>query len=378
VVMSNEGDGGSLDFLEHFSGLEDPRQRAKVLYPLDEILLLTLCAVLSAAEGWVGVALFGERKLDFLRRFLPFANGTPSHDQLGLIFAALDKEAFQQCFLAWASSLAAAVTGIVAVDGKTLRRSFDRAGGKAPIHMISAWSSRQRLVLGQRVVNEKSNEIAAIPHLLDLLTLKGAVVTLDAMGCQKEIAARIVDQKADYVLGLKGNQGALREDVELLFKEQAERGFADLEVSRHRTVDADHGRLETRETVASEDIDWLRKRHPWKGLRSIAMVTAERETTNGTSRETRFFVSSLPADAQPLAEAIRAHWGIENGLHWVMDVVFRDDDCRIRKKNAPANFATVKHMAVNLLRKAPGKHSLKSKRHLAAWDNQFLSQVLKG
>jgi predicted transposase YbfD/YdcC len=244
--------------------------------------------------------------------------------------------------------------------------------------MISAWSSRQRLVLGQRVVNEKSNEIAAIPHLLDLLTLKGAVVTLDAMGCQKEIAARIVDQKADYVLGLKGNQGALREDVELLFKEQAERGFADLEVSRHRTVDADHGRLETRETVASEDIDWLRKRHPWKGLRSIAMVTAERETTNGTSRETRFFVSSLPADAQPLAEAIRAHWGIENGLHWVMDVVFRDDDCRIRKKNAPANFATVKHMAVNLLRKAPGKHSLKSKRHLAAWDNQFLSQVLKG
>ncbi len=374
--MSNDGDGGTLDFLEHFSDLEDPRQAGKVLYPLDEILLLTLCAVVSGAEGWVGVALFGERKLDFLRRFLPFAHGTPSHDQLGLVFAALDREAFQRGFVAWAAALAAAVRGVVAVDGKTLRRSFDRAGGKGPIHLISAWSSAQRLVLGQRVVDEKGNEITAIPQLLELLSLEGAIVTLDAMGCQKDIAARIIDKGADYVLGLKGNQGSLRDDVDLLFKEQAARDFADLAVSRHRTVEADHGRLETREIVASDDIDWLRKRHPWKGLRTIVRVATERETATGTTRDTRLFISSLPADAHRLAEAVRAHWGIENGLHWVMDMVFRDDECRIRKRNAPANFATVKHMATNMLRQAPGKHSLKSKRQIAAWDNQFLYQVI--
>jgi len=179
------------------------------------------------------------------------------------------------------------------------------------------------------------------------------------------------------VLGLKGNQGTLRKDVELLFSEQDEHGFADLAVSRHRTVDADHGRLETRDVVATEDIEWLRERHPWMGLQSIVAVTSERETAGKTSRETRFFISSLPADAEHLANAIRGHWGIENGLHWVLDMTFRDDECRIRKKNAPANFTTVKHMAINLLRKTPGKHSLKSKRHMAAWDDDFLQQVIR-
>ncbi len=374
--MSNEGEGGSLEFLEHFSDLEEPRQRAKVLYPLDEVLLLTLCAVLSGAEGWVAVALFGQKKLAFLRRFLPFAQGAPSHDQLGLIFAALDAAQFQHCFIAWSSALTEAVKGVVAVDGKTLRRSFDRAGAQGAIHMISAWSSGRRMVLGQRGVDDKSNEITAIPQLLDLLTLNGVIVTIDAMGCQKEIAAKIVDKKADNVLGLKGNQGTLRDDVEVLFSEQAERDFADIAVSRHHTVDADHGRLETRDCVATEDIEWLRKRHPWKGLRSIVAVTARRETADKTSCETRYFISSLPADAQVIAPAVRGHWGIENGLHWVMDMVFRDDECRIRKTNAPANFATVKHMATNLLRKARGKQSLKSKRHMAAWDDEFLQQVI--
>ncbi len=375
--MSNEGEGGSLDFLEHFSKLEDPRQRAKVLYPLDEVLLLTLCAVLSGAEGWVAVGLFGQKKLEFLRRFLPFTHGAPSHDQLGLIFAALDAAQFQHCFISWSSALSDAVKGVVAVDGKTLRRSFDRAGAKGAVHMVSAWSSAQRMVLGQRVVADKSNEITAIPQLLDLLALNGAIVTIDAMGCQKEIAAKIIDKKADYVLGLKGNQGSLRQDVELLFCEQGERGFADLAVSRHRTVDADHGRLETRDIVATEDIEWLRERHSWKGLRSVVAVTSEREIADKTSRETRFFISSLPADAEHLANAVRSHWGIENSLHWVLDMTFRDDECRIRKKNAPANFTTVKHMATNLLRKAPGKHSLKSKRHMAAWDDAFLMQVIR-
>lgn len=374
--MSNEGEGGSLDFLEHFSGLEDPRQRAKVLYPLDEVLLLTLCAVLSGAEGWVAVGLFGEKKLDFLRRFLPFSHGTPSHDQLGLIFAALDPAQFQACFIAWSEALSDAVGGVVAVDGKTLRRSFDRAGGKAPIHMISAWSSRQRLVLGQRQVDDKSNEITAIPQLLDLLSLKGAIVTIDAMGCQRDIAAKILDKEADYLLGLKGNQGTLRDDVELLFSEQAERDFAELEIDRQQTVDADHGRLETRRILATEDIDWLRERHPWAGLRSVVAVTARRETADKTSTETRYFITSLPANAEVIAKAVRDHWGIENGLHWVMDMTFRDDECRIRKKNAPANFVAVKHMATNLLRKAPGKESLRSKRHMAAWDDEFLQKIV--
>ena len=338
---------------------------------------MTLCAVLSGAEGWVAVGLFGQKKLEFLRRFLPFTHGVPSHDQLGLIFAALDAAQFQHCFISWSSALSDAVKGVVAVDGKTLRRSFDRAGAKGAVHMVSAWSSAQRMVLGQRVVADKSNEITAIPQLLDLLALNGAIVTIDAMGCQKEIAAKIIDKKADYVLGLKGNQGSLRQDVELLFCEQGERGFADLAVSRHRTVDADHGRLETRDIVATEDIEWLRERHSWKGLRSVVAVTSEREIADKTSRETRFFISSLPADAEHLANAVRSHWGIENSLHWVLDMTFRDDECRIRKKNAPANFTTVKHMATNLLRKAPGKHSLKSKRHMAAWDDAFLMQAIR-
>ncbi len=374
--MSNEGEGGSLDFLKHFSELEDPRQRAKVLYPLDEVLLLTLCAVLSGAEGWVGVALFGQKKLGFLRRFLPFFEGTPSHDQLGLIFAALDAAQFQHCFTVWVSALTETVKGVVAVDGKTLRRSFDRAGAKAAVHMVSAWSSRQRMVLGQQAVDDKSNEITAIPQLLELLELKGAIVSIDAMGCQKEIARCIIDKKADYLLALKGNQGTLRDDVELLFREQAERNFAELKVSRHQTVDADHGRLEIRDYVVTEDIEWLTKRHPWKGLRSVVAVTARRETADKTSSETRFFISSLAADAKIIAPAIRDHWSIENSLHWVLDMVFRDDECRIRKKNAPANFTTVKHMATNFLRKAPGKHSLKSKRQMAAWDEDFLQQVI--
>ena len=319
------------------------------------------------------------RSSRFCAVFLPYENGTPSHDQLGLIFAALadfDADSFQRCFISWAEALSAAAKGIVAVDGKTLRRSFDRGAGKGAVHMVSAWSSRQNLVLGQRVVDGKSNEITAIPELLELLALEGAIVTIDAMGCQKAIAQKIVDKKPDYVLGLKGNQGTLRQDVELLFTEQEARGFAELAISRHESVGAGHGRIETRTCLASEDIAWLKERHPWAGLRSIVMVRGERQTGQGTETDTRFFISSLPADAERLAEAVRGHWGIENRLHWVMDVVFRDDDCRIRKKNAPANFAAVKNMATNLLRNAPGKLSLKSKRHLAAWNQDFLAQAI--
>ena len=371
-----EGLGGKLDFLAHFAALADPRQSVKVLYPLEEVLLLTLCAVLCGADGWVSVALFGKQKLAFLRRFRPFANGTPSHDQLGLIFGALDADGFQSCFIAWTQGLARAVEGVVAIDGKTARRSFDRAGGKGAVHMVSAWSSTQQLVLGARAVAEKSNEITAIPELLDLLAIKGAIVTIDAMGCQKKIAEKIVDKGADYVFGLKGNQGTLRDDVELLFTEQSASGFKDVAVSRAASCDADHGRIETREVFAVDDIDWLKQRHDWNGLRSVVMVVSRRETAKGEGQERRFYISSLPADARALAAAIRAHWGVENGLHWVLDVHFRDDDCRIRKKNAPANFSAVKRAALNALRKAPGRNSLKSKRLIAAWDEDYLARTL--
>lgn len=375
--MEAEGLGGKFDFLEHFAALPDPRQALKVLYPLDEVLLLSLCAVLCGADGWVSVALFGKQKLSFLRRFLPFENGTPSHDQLGLIFGALDAAAFQNCFIAWTQALSGAITGVVAVDGKTLRRSFDRAGKKGAVHMVSAWSSAQRLVLGARAVAQKSNEITAIPELLDLLAIKGAIVTIDAMGCQKKIAEKIIDKKADYVFGLKGNQGTLREDVELLFTEQSANDFNDITVSIANGTDAGHGRIESRKVFATDDIDWLKERHEWKGLRSIVMVLSTRETARGIETERRYYISSLSADAEKLGAAIRAHWGVENALHWVLDVNFRDDDCRIRKKNAPANFTAVKRATLNALRKAPGKDSLKSKRLIAAWDENYLAKILQ-
>ena len=375
-----------VEWLEHFRPIENPRQSGKVWYPLDEMLLLCLLGVLAGAESWVEIAEFGKAKLDFLRRFRPFENGTPSHDQLGDLFAVLDAEQFQSCFIAWVASLTSCrrrASGtklgpdIVAIDGKTLRRAYQQGGAKAPIHMISAWSSQQRLVLGQAKVAEKSNEITAIPDLLDLLTLKGATVTIDAMGCQKEIAKKIKDKEADYVLALKGNQGTLQQDVELFFTEQKAREFADTTISRHQTLEKSHGRIETRTYTAIGDIAWLEERHDWAGLCSIVMVESVREIIGGkTESETRFYISSLSADAERQGEAIRSHWGVENSHHWVMDMVFRDDECRIRKANAPANFATIKHIASNLMRRAAGKKSMRVKRRLAAWDDAYLASLI--
>jgi predicted transposase YbfD/YdcC len=365
-----------IEWLEHFEELEDPRQSGKVAYPLEEMLLQCLLAVLAGADSWVEIAEFGKKKLDFLRRFLAFEHGTPSHDQFGNLFAALDAEAFQNCFIAWVASLTRLAPDIIAVDGKTLRRSYQQGGGKAPIHMLSAWSSRQRLVLGQRKVSDKSNEITAIPELLDLLTVKGAIVTIDAMGCQKEIAKKIVAKEADYVLALKGNQGSLSEDVELFFSEQNACKFKDVVVSRHQTLEKSHGRIETRTYTSVDAIDWLKDRHRWTGLASIVMVESIREIGGGkTEQETRFYISSLAANAERQGDAIRSHWGVESH-HWVMDMVFRDDECRIRKANAPANFATIKHIASNLMRRLAGKHSMRVKRRLAAWDDDYLASLL--
>jgi len=363
-------------FLSHFKDLPDPRQAGKVIYPLDEVLLLCLLAVLAGAETFVDVALFGEKKLNLLRRFRPFRDGTPSHDQLGDIFATLDAVKFQHCFVSWVASLTGAAAEVIAIDGKTVRRSFQKKGAKAPIHMVSAFAARQRLVLGQVKVAEKSNEIVAIPALLDMLAIEGAIVSIDAMGCQRDIAEKIVAKKADYVLALKGNQGTLRQDVELFAAEQKANGFKDTQVSRHQTVDGDHGRIETRTYTAFHDIDWLKERHDWPGQNGVVMVESTREIGDKIERETRFYITSLVWLANQLGPVIRSHWAIENSLHWVMDMIFRDDECRIRTEHAPANFTTLKHMAHNLIRKAPGKPSFRAKRKIAAWDDDFLASLI--
>src|SRR5947209_20523074 len=253
--------GEATVFLSYFGDLPDLRQRGKVIYPLAEVLLLCLLAVLGGADSFVDIARFGEKKIDLLRRFLPFRDGTPSHDHLGDIFATLDAEQFQRCFVAWVVALTGAPEGVIAIDGKTLRRSHQKKGAKAAIHMVSAFAARQRLVLGQVKVADKSNEIVAIPKLLEMLAIEGAIVTIDAMGCQRDIAQKILDKKADYLLALKGNQGSLREDVELFVAEQKAAGFKDTRISRDETVDGDHGRIETRTTTVIHDVAWLQRRH---------------------------------------------------------------------------------------------------------------------
>jgi predicted transposase YbfD/YdcC len=363
-------------FLSHFKDLKDPRQQSKVNYPLDEVLLLCLLAVLAGAETVTDIALFGRKKLDLLRRFRPFADGTPAHDHLGDILAVLDAEQFQRCFVAWVAALTGTPEGVIAIDGKTARRSGQKRKGHPPIHMVSAFAARQRLVLGQLKVAEKSNEITAIPRLLEMLAIEGAIITIDAMGCQREIAQKIIDKKADYVLALKGNQGTLRDDVELFVAEQKATRFKDSVTSHDQTVDGDHGRIETRTTTVIHDVDWLKQRHNWPGLNAVVMVESEREIGDKIERETRFYISSLALLATMLAPILRSHWAIENSLHWVLDMVFRDDECRLRTDHAPANFCTIKHMAQNLIRLAPGKASLRQKRKAAGWDDDFLASLI--
>ena len=364
-------------FLQYFEPVEDPRQAAKVLYPFEEILLLVLSAVISGADNWTSIALYGKKKLDVLRRFLPFADGTPCHDQLGILFSRLDMEQFQQCFVNWVAALHGTLEGVIAVDGKTLRRSFDTASNKAAIHVISAWACEQKLVLGQRKVDDKSNEITAIPELLALLSIEGAIITIDAMGCQRKICQQIIDQRGDYVIGLKGNQGTLREDVELFFDELRERGIADGFIKQNQTVDGDHGRLEMRKHTVITHLDWLNQRHKWPGLKSVCMVEYSHEIKGKTKTVRRYYISSLNVAPEKMADYIRNHWQIENNLHWVMDMTYRQDECRIRTGNAAANFATIKHAANNLLQKAPGKKSLPMKRHSAAWDDDYLEKIIR-
>lgn len=368
--------GEAIVFLEHFEGLADPRQRGKVRYTLDEVLLLCLLAVLAGSEAVADIARFGEKKLMLLRRFRPFVHGTPSHDQLGTILASLDSEQFQVCFVAWVTAVTGAAAEVIAIDGKSLRRSAQKGRGKAPIHMVSAFAARQRLVLGQVAVAEKANEIVAIPLLLDMLAIEGAIVTIDAMGCQRAIAAKIRDKKADYLLALKGNQTSLHEDVALFVAEQKANGFQNTATTRHQTVDGDHGRIETRTTTVIHDVAWLQQRHKWPGLATVVIVDSTREIDAKTERETRLYISSLAVTADKIGPIVRSHWAIENSLHWVMDMIFRDDECRLRTDHAPANFTTIKHMALNLLRRVSSKDSLRMRRKVAAWDDEFLASLI--
>ena len=363
-------------FLHYFKDMPDARQQGKVDYPLAEILLLCLMAVLAGAEAFTDIARFGEKKIDLLRRFRAFENGTPSHDHLGDIFATLDAQAFQQCFVAWVAATTKTPAGVIAIDGKTSRRSYQSKGSKDAIHMVSAFAARQRLVLGQVKVSEKSNEIIAIPALLDMMAIEGAVITIDAMGCQRAIAAKIIGKKGDYILALKGNQGTLHDDVKLFVSEQAETNFKDTVVSTDKTVDGDHGRIETRKCTVISDVKWLQERHNWPGLKGVVIIQSEREIAGKSTHETRLYITSLALLAGAIGPMVRAHWAIENSLHWVMDMVFRDDECRVRTHNAPANFATFRHMAYNIARKAPGKDSIRLRRKTAAWDDDYLASLI--
>ena len=371
----------SATIAEHFADLEDPRVDRTKLHPLINILVIALCAAICSADTWVDVELFGQSKRKWFAKFLDLSNGIPSHDTFGRVFSLLNAEQFQSCFINWVQAICEVLHGqVVAFDGKTLRRSHNRTIGKAAIHMVSAWATKNQLVLGQTKVDDKSNEITAIPALLDLLELSGCIVTIDAIGCQKEIAKQIIDQGADYVLALKANQGTLHSDAQTLFEDAQAIDFADCDY--YKTVDKGHGRIEIREcwvTAHPEYLAALHKPEQWTGLQTALMVRAERRVGEKCETETRYFISSLPGNAKRLLNAVRGHWHIENRLHWVLDVTFREDDSRIRKGNAAQNMAVLRHMAINLLKQEQStKRSIRSKRLKAGWDEDYLVRILCG
>jgi predicted transposase YbfD/YdcC len=364
----------------HFADLTDPRIDRTRLHDLLDIIAIAICAVVAGAESWDDIEDFGHAKHDWLKTFLPLPNGIPSHDTFRRLFERLDPDQFQRCFLGWVETLQEVTERqVIALDGKTLRRSFDRAKGQSALHLVHAWATANHLLLGQVAVDEKSNEITAIPKLLKMLEIAGAIVTIDAMGCQKEIARTIRERRGDYVLALKANHEHLYEQVVAFFDGACARQMKGDDIGYHREWSEGHGRTEARRCWATSDLTWLPGREEWKDLKSVVMIEAERFVGDALSVETRYYLSSLPNDAKLLNEAVRSHWAVENSLHWVLDVTFHEDSSRIRKENAPENFGLLRRLALCLLKKeTSSKRSIKGKRLRASWDEGYLLRVLCG
>jgi predicted transposase YbfD/YdcC len=366
---------------EHFSRVADPRVDRTKQHLLIDILVMAICAVICGADDWVAVAAFGRAKQEWFKTFLRLPNGIPSHDTFGRVFARLDPQQFQQAFMAWIQAVSDLThSQVVAIDGKKLRRSHDQRLGKQAIVMVSAWATANRLVLGQVKTDDKSNEITAIPELLRVLALEGCIVTVDALGCQTEIATAIVAQGGDYLLAVKENQKLLYQDLRDLFHEAQAAEFRETVFDFARTVSKGHGRLEIRRcwTIADPDfLDYIRDGRLWPNLGTLIMIESERRRGRKISREVRYFIASIENDAALALRAVRGHWGIENRLHWVLDIAFREDDCRVRKDHGPQNFAVLRHIALNLLRQdTTTKLGIKNKRLQAAWDENYLLALL--
>lgn len=367
-------------FLEHFSGIKDPRIERCKRHALLDILFLSVSAVLAGAEGWEAIEEFGHFKLGWLRKYVPLANGIPRHDTIARVISRLNPDGLQQCFLNWMQAVVEGTEGqVVAMDGKTLRRSFDRGSRKSALHLVSAWASQNGVVMGQVKTEEKSNEITAIPALLALLELQGCIVTLDAMGCQREIAQKIQEKQADYVLAVKSNQGVLHEECVEFFELARRHDFKQVTYDYHEETDAGHGRVEVRRSWQSTDIDYLSRGAAWAGLKSIGMVESERHIGGKVTLERRYYISSLPLDAKVFAYAVRSHWAVENSLHWVLDVTFREDESRLRRGHAAENFSILRRLALNLLRRETStSKSQKAKRRSSGWDDAYREKVLFG
>jgi len=369
--------------LTHFAALADPRVERTRLHPLINVLTIAITAVICGAESWDEIAAFGEARAEWFGTFLDLSHGIPSHDTFNRVFAALDPAQFEACFLSWVRATRPALPAqVLAVDGKTVRRSHDRHGGKAAVHLVSAWAAEQRLILAQMKVADKANEIMAIPEVLRALALQGCVVTLDAMGCQRAIAQQVLDQGGDYVLALKDNQPTLAADVQECFAQAQASGYADVAHDAQEAVDKGHGRLEIRRRWVISDPDvlaWLQAEHHWPGLAAIGMVQTERRLVDSTTTSgTRYYLLSQPLSAQALGEAVRSHWGIENQVHWVLDVSFGEDQSRIRHGAAAENAAILRRIALNVIRHHPWKrYSIKARRLIAGWNDAYRLQLLR-
>ena len=370
----------SYNILDYFDKIPDPRKDHNKQYKLSDIIFMALCAVICGCNNWAEVERYANHKIKWFRKKLKLANGIPSHDTFGRVFSMIDPSHFSTCFIAWMQGMQRVTRGkLVAIDGKTSRASHDRKNGKSPLHMVSAWVQENGLVLGQIAVDSKSNEIKAIPELLDLIDIENRIISIDAMGTQRKIAQKIIEKQADYVLALKGNQTIMHEEVASFLNDAKERGFRDVPHDSYSTIEKDHGRIEKREYWITSDIDWFADKGKWSGLKSFGMVVSHRTVGEETSVETRFFISSLPAEAQVFAEAVRGHWAIENQLHWVLDVVFRNDDSRIRKDHGPENYAILQHLALSLCKQEKtAKIGIHGKRLSAGWDDKYLELLLKG